>query len=73
MSRDLAGLAAEVLEDDDNKSLVVSVLAEFFQDSFKDDPVGVSDWLAQGGTSVDLFIDMVALLRRPQASEAPHG
>lgn len=65
---DLGTLPADIL--DENKDVVISVLAEFFQDSFKDDPIGVGDWIAQGGTNVDLFVEMVALLRRPQVSEA---
>lgn len=57
--------AAELIEDEDTKDLVIDVLAEFFQDSFKDDPAGVGDWLVQGGTSPDLFVELVAALRRP--------
>jgi hypothetical protein len=48
------------------KDTVVSVLAEFFQDSFKEDPAGVGDWLDRNGTSADLFVEMVAELRAPQ-------
>jgi hypothetical protein len=63
--------AAELIEDEDTKDLVIDVLAEFFQDSFKDDPLGVGDWLAQNGTSADLFVELVAALRRPQETNAP--
>ena len=44
---------AKMLNDDELKADVVKVLAEFFEDSFKDDPAGVGDWLARNGTSVD--------------------
>jgi hypothetical protein len=52
------------------RPLTIAVLAEFFQDSFKDDPHGVSDWLAQGGTSVDLFVELVDALKRDARHEA---
>lgn len=31
-------------------------LATFFRDEFATDPVGVGDWLAQGGIDVDAFV-----------------
>lgn len=34
-------------------SEVDRTLAEFFRDSFAEDPVGVGDWCAQGGHDVD--------------------
>lgn len=59
-----AEMAAEILDDDpDTKATVISMLAEFFQDSFREDPVSVGDWLTENKTSVDLFIEMVAVLR----------
>lgn len=60
---DMEQFHREVLDDGDNRNLVIDILAEFFQDSFKDDPVGVADWLAQGRTTPDLFVGMVAQLR----------
>jgi hypothetical protein len=33
-----------------------TTLAEFFRDSFSEDPIGVGDWLAQSGQDVDTFI-----------------
>lgn len=53
-----------LLEDNDHEKLVISTLAEFFQDSFDEDPVGVADWLVQGSTSPDTFIHLVVALRR---------
>lgn len=61
-------MAQEVLAETGMKDTVVTVLAEFFHDSFKDDPAGVGDWLAQNGTSVNLFVELVAELRSPQES-----
>jgi len=55
---------AAMLEDEDTEKVVLDVLAEFFQDSFDEDPTGVADWLVQGGTSPDIFIHMVVALRR---------
>lgn len=57
--------ARELLADEDVRKTVIDVLAEFFQDSFDDDPMGVGDWLAQNGTSVDLFIELVGAIRAP--------
>ena len=37
-------LARDILSEDEAKDSVIAVLAEFFHDSFKDDPVGVGDW-----------------------------
>jgi hypothetical protein len=48
----------------DTRDQVIDQLAEFFQDSFDENPVGVADWLAQGGTTPDLFIHLVVALRR---------
>lgn len=39
-----------------NKDDFYAALAEFFRDSFAEDPLGVGDWLAQGGTDVDEFV-----------------
>jgi hypothetical protein len=68
VKQQMEDVARDLLDDDVVKTDVVDVLAEFFQDSFKDDPVGVGDWLAQNGTSVDLFVQLVAQLRTPQES-----
>lgn len=38
-----------MLDDKETFRDVINVLAQFFQDSFKDDPAGVSDWLARTG------------------------
>lgn len=65
MAEDMEEMAKEVLDEPGNRDLVIKVLAEFFEDSFKDDPAGVGDWLAQNGTSVDLFISLVAEIRQP--------
>lgn len=70
--KSLAEMAAEILDEDpDTKATVISLLAEFFQDSFMEDPAGVGDWLYRNETSADLFVEMVALLRLPQ--ETDHG
>ena len=58
--------ARNILVEDETRTSVIDVLAEFFQDSFKEDPMGVGDWLAQNGTSVDLFVELVRELRPPQ-------
>jgi hypothetical protein len=55
--------AQELIKEPDVRKTTLDVLAEFFQDQFNEDPAGVSDWLAQGGTSVDLFVDLVKALR----------
>jgi hypothetical protein len=52
-----------ILDDKETFKSIVDVLAQFFQDSFKDDPAGVSDWLAQGDTTPDLFVHLVKALR----------
>lgn len=54
---------ADLIKEPDVRKMTIDVLAEFFQDSFKDDHAGVGDWLAQGGTSVDLFVELVKALR----------
>lgn len=33
-----------------------ATLAEFFRDSFQEDPAGVGEWLAQSGQDVDAFM-----------------
>lgn len=63
MADSMREMAREVLEEGDTRAVVIDILAEFFQDSIKEDPIGVGDWLAQGGTSADLFIEMVEELR----------
>lgn len=55
---------AELIQEADVRKMTIDVLAEFFQDSFKDDPTGVGDWLAQNGTSADLFVELVDALRK---------
>jgi hypothetical protein len=57
--------ATELLGDADVKDNVIEVLAEFFEDSFREDAAGVGDWLVRNGTSVDLFVELVAALHRP--------
>lgn len=52
-----------MLDDKETFADVIVVLAQFFQDSFKDDPAGVSDWLAQGDTTPDLFVHLVDAIR----------
>lgn len=52
-----------MLDDKETFADVINVLAQFFQDSFKDDPAGVSDWLAQGDTTPDLFVHLVEAIR----------
>lgn len=52
-----------MLDDKETFSDVVAVLAEFFQDSFKEDAAGVGDWLARNGTTVDLFVELVDAMR----------
>jgi hypothetical protein len=54
---------ADLIKEPDVRMTTIDVLAEFFQDSLKEDPAGVGDWLAQNGTSADLFVDLVAALR----------
>lgn len=53
----------DLIKEADVRKMTIDVLAEFFQSEFKEDPSGVGDWLAQGGTSVDLFVDLVQALR----------
>jgi hypothetical protein len=42
-----------------NQDDFLQILAEFFRDSFAEDPAGVGEWLAQGGTDVDAFVHEV--------------
>jgi hypothetical protein len=63
---------ADMLDDEDTEKLVLDALAEFFQDSFDEDPAGVADWLVQGGTSPDLFIHLVVALRQRLAKPPAH-
>lgn len=39
-----------------NRDDFYATLAEFFRDAFREDAVGVAEWLAQGGQDVDRFI-----------------
>ena len=70
--KDMKDVARELIEERPIRADTINVLAEFFKDSFADDPMGVSDWLAQNGTSVDLFVELVAALRSPQVTEGAH-
>lgn len=63
MAKSMRELARNILCEEETRDDVIFVLAEFFQDSFKEDAPGVGDWLAQNGTSVDLFVELVAELR----------
>ena len=36
--------------------VITQTLVEFFVEAFAEDPVGVGDWLAQGGQDVDQFL-----------------
>ena len=38
---------------------VFKLLAEFFMDSFREDSVGVGDWVAQGGDDIDELISIL--------------
>lgn len=61
-----------ILDDKDTFKNVIDVLAQFFQDSFKDDPAGVSDWLAQGDTTPELFVHLVEAIRvRVSSTKVP--
>lgn len=50
-----------------NRDELLTILAEFFRDTFADDPIGVGDWFAQNGDDIDAF---VAVLNKecPKAS-----
>lgn len=39
-----------------NRDELYILLAEFFHDSFREDPVGVGDWFAQGDHDIEQFI-----------------
>jgi len=54
---------ADLIKEPDVRKVTIDVLAEFFQDQFKEDAAGVGEWLVRTGTSVDLFIDLVEALR----------
>ena len=49
------------------KDFVIRDLIAFFEDSLKEDPVGVGDWLVQGDWDSDDFIAAVGKLKRELA------
>jgi len=57
-------MACYLLSEGEFKTDIIAVLAEFFEDAFKEDPAGVGEWLAKNGTSADLFVELVAQLRK---------
>ena len=62
----------------DIRHLTLKVLAEFFQDQFGEDPIGVGDWLIRNGTDVELFVGLVDELskeefRTPQEPESANN
>lgn len=63
---------AELIKEPGVRKTTIDVLAEFFQDSLKEDPTGVGDWLVQGGTSPDLFVELVAALRSEPVPNGEH-
>jgi hypothetical protein len=71
-ARNLSMQNADLINEPDVRKMTIDVLAEFFQNEFRDDPAGVGDWLAQGGTSVDLFVDLVQALRDELLGDAGH-
>ena len=52
-----------------NRDDFYAMLAEFFRDSFEEDPTGVADWLAQGDADADEFIAELDRLH-PRNAEA---
>ncbi len=50
-----------------NRDDFYAILASFFRDSFEEDPMGVGDWLAQGGQDVDRFIQELDALHPQEA------
>lgn len=45
-----------------NSDAIHKTLAEFFRSEFREDAIGVADWLAQGGQDADEFFEHLNIL-----------